>query len=191
MNRCADCGAKCCLFLILPAATTLTRAREGLLPYDYYRTAANSPDLEFYFSLRLGVVFHRKGFSLCHDTPVFALDSRRFGRRWLAAAPCQMVAPDGRCRIYDKRPMTCRNFTRENARFYVVPNGCIMDPGGMGEDVSQAVKAGRWLLRTTFGCACCGGRDRLAPCEACRRLTCWTCRDHDDICDDCREDDDV
>lgn len=95
------------------------------------------PDLERYYNLRPGLKVEGGHVLVREETPIVAHVSPRFGRIPVALARCGQLMSDGKCRIYETRPVTCRNFNAEHAAFYVVPKGCRYDRDGLGEDVND------------------------------------------------------
>ena len=139
MSGCLKCG-RCCKFIPLPPLMTLAALRTVGVPL-------NLLGLEW-ARLRIGIRVVGRNMRLDPETPVTRYDGR-LGTRMLAAAPCSWLRADGRCEQYEQRPALCRTFTEATARGFAVPNGCALDPGGLGEDFTGVLSLARGHVTAT------------------------------------------
>ena len=117
---CIECGAKCCKILAVPAK------------YDIFTTGV---PLELY-----GTYPPREGVTVIGDRFFVSRNIRteerdiRLGKFIIIHSKCSELI-DVRCGIYKDRPEICRNFVASTAWYYLVPAGCIFEPGFLGEDL--------------------------------------------------------
>jgi len=128
---CAECGSKCCKFFGVPVEYQHALRNDGV-PLSLYRSCLE-PNPERYFELHEHVNVSNGRFTVGDCVPTTVKDTP-LGRYVIVQSKCRKLGKDGRCRIYAERPEMCRNFVARTAHKYLVPKGCVFDPGCLGKD---------------------------------------------------------
>ena len=131
--NCSECGGRCCKMMVMPPMTTASALRTVGVEIQ--------PGKLMYAALHRGVTVRGGRLYLDEGTPLVAYNGR-LGRTMIAFAPCAWLE-HGQCAHYEDRPAACREFNRETAERYLVPNGCWCDTGGLGEDFSEVIGHGK------------------------------------------------
>jgi len=118
-ESCAECGGRCCTGLSIPKKYAARVYTTGV-PISLYESALDR-DPRRYFELHDGVTISKDGknFIVAPRIPIYPKDGSIF-----VDSRCLMLNSRGRCIIYLTRPDMCRNFTKETAQHYTVPEGC-------------------------------------------------------------------
>ena len=140
---CGKCGAKCCRFFGIPADRGYEIHAAGV-PLDIYSSPSFEgqpldPDPARYFRLREGITVDGDRLIVAREVETRSMRIRRCmpTRREdyiIVYSKCTKLGNGGECTIYPNRPAMCRNFVARTAHLYLVPERCIFDPGGCGED---------------------------------------------------------
>jgi len=99
---------------------------------DLYRSDLE-PSPKRYFELHEDVHVSNGCFTVEERVPTTVQDTP-LGEYVIVQSKCRELGKDGRCQIYAERPGMCRNFVARTADKYLVPKGCIFDPGCLGKD---------------------------------------------------------
>ncbi|MFC1607368.1 YkgJ family cysteine cluster protein [Candidatus Latescibacterota bacterium] len=132
-HDCFECGGTCCKFFGVPLADRNRIYTTGVL-IEMYRDK-NELNPRRYFELHRGIRITEDGKCFIADSDVKTrLISTRLGIQLIVYSTCTKLGDNARCTIYDTRPDMCRSFDEQTVEFYHVPEGCIYDTGGFGEN---------------------------------------------------------
>ena len=118
-SSCFECGGRCCLGFGVPVEYAFDMYTTGV-PIALYVSELDGQPAR-YLTLHAGVTVDPTGstFTVSRDIGTsqepgcIAVHSR-----------CLMLNERGLCIIYPNRPDMCRNFTKETAHRFQVPEGC-------------------------------------------------------------------
>ncbi len=132
-HDCFECGGKCCHFFGVPLEYRTIIHTKGVL-IDIYKDKLDSNPRR-YFEIRKGIRISDDGTRFVVDNSIkIRMVDTRLGIQLLVYSTCAKLDKNARCSIYSSRPGICRNFDETTVDYYLVPSGCIYDPGDCGED---------------------------------------------------------
>ncbi len=126
---CLECGGACCRGFGVPCEYAFEMYTVGI-PIAMFRGNLDQNPRR-YFELHEGVIVVTDNTErIVIDTSIPVKELRDWnGVKYLyIESRCTMLTPEGRCKIYEDRPVMCRAFTAETAEYYSVPAGCIYEP---------------------------------------------------------------
>lgn len=134
-HDCFECGGKCCKFFGIPKDYENVMHTEGV-PLQIYQPKDYEMNPQQYFEIHEGIELNTAGdkFIVSKKIRTKVYNTKRFDGCIIVYSKCTKFDENGKCSIYEERPGMCKNFVARTAHIYFVPNGCIFDPGNLGED---------------------------------------------------------
>ena len=132
-HDCFECGGKCCKFFGVPIKYISNIHTEGVPLKIYQSDLEMSP--QKYFEIHEGIELNPTGDKFIVSKKIKTkVYNTRLSEYVIVYSKCTKLGEDGKCSIYKERSDMCKNFVARTAHMYLVLNGCIFDPGNLGED---------------------------------------------------------